>query len=194
MTLPRHFRRLEVSCELAGVIGPRPIFRPMSEDIPDLLLGFGIIISVIDMSLVDSFPGVRTAGMERFATYQCRYPDGCSPIGAIIPIAGGSAELADAAMTLRVGETNRAQGRVGDYGVLVEEAVAWITAGVTLLPGDVVSLGPSGAAVTIAAEEALAAGTTLAATIEGIGEIEIPLVDRRDLSTEPWPWPLVPRT
>ena len=36
--------------------------------------------------------------------------------------------------------------------------------------------------------------TRCTSDVEGIGEIEIPLVDRRDLSTEPWPWPLVPRT
>ncbi len=193
LTLPRHARRLEVSCELAGVIGPRPVFRPAPADVPDLLLGVGVIVSVIDMSLVDSFPGVPTPGTARFAAYQCRYPDGCSRIGAIIPIAGGSARLADARMTLRVGETHAAPGRVGDYGVSVEAAVAWITSGITLLPGDVVSLGPSAATLTITADEPLAAGTTLTAAIEGIGEIEIALVDQRDPSTDPWPWPLVPR-
>jgi 2-keto-4-pentenoate hydratase/2-oxohepta-3-ene-1,7-dioic acid hydratase in catechol pathway len=193
LTLPRHARRLEVSCELAGVIGPRPVFRPAPADVPDLLLGVGVIVSVVDMSLVDSFPGVPTPGTARFAAYQCRYPDGCSRIGAIIPLAGGSDRLADATMTLRVGQMQAAPGRVGDYGVSVEAAVAWITSGITLLPGDVVSLGPSTATLTIPADEPLAAGTTLTAAIEGIGEIEVALMGQRDPSTDPWPWPLVPR-
>ena len=183
-----------MSCELAGVIGLRPVFRPAPADVPDFLLGVGVIVSVIDMSLVDSFPGVPTPGTARFAAYQCRYPDGCSRIGAIIPYRWRQRRgWPTPGMTLRVGETHAAPGRVGDYGVSVEAAVAWITSGITLLPGDVVSLGPSAATLTIPADEPLAAGTTLTAAIEGIGEIEIALVDQRDPSTEPWPWPLVPR-
>lgn len=69
-----------------------------------------VIVSVADMSLVDSFPGVPTPGTARFATYQCRYPDRCSCIGAITLLTGGSDRVADAAMTLRVGETSAPPG------------------------------------------------------------------------------------
>jgi hypothetical protein len=184
---------LEISCELAGIIGPQPVYRPPLADIPALLLGFGVIISVMDMSMVDSFPGVKTDGVIRFATYQCRYSDGCSRIGGGTPIAGGSAALAGATMALQVGDASGETQLVGEYGTSVEEAIAWIADGITLLPGDVVSLGPSKATLTIPAEDRLAPGTTVVASIAGIGEIQVELVDQRDLSIKPWPWPLIPR-
>ena len=193
LILPQHARRLEISCELAGIIGPQPVYRPPLADIPALLLGFGVIISVMDMSMVDSFPGVKTDGVIRFATYQCRYSDGCSRIGGGTPIAGGSAALAGATMALQVGDASGETQLVGEYGTSVEEAIAWIADGITLLPGDVVSLGPSKATLTIPAEDRLAPGTTVVASIAGIGEIQVELVDQRDLSIKPWPWPLIPR-
>jgi hypothetical protein len=63
--------------------------------------------------------------------------------------------------------------------------------GVTLLPGDVVSLGPSGATVTIPAGERLESDPTIGAGIDGLGAVRVPLVDGRDWSVEPWPWPLL---
>lgn len=195
LLLPTHARRLVISCELAGVVGPRPIHRPTPADVPPLLLGFAVIVSVMDMSLADSFPGLRSDDALRFATYQCRFADGCSRIGAVTPVAGGTAALRGARLRLALvgpGQFGEAiEAPAADYGVTVEDAVAWIADGITLLPADVVSLGPSGATVTIPVDERLAPGTAIVAGIDGLGEVRVELIDRRDLSIEPWPWPLL---
>jgi 2-keto-4-pentenoate hydratase/2-oxohepta-3-ene-1,7-dioic acid hydratase in catechol pathway len=193
--VPRHARRLVIACELAGVIGPRPVHGPSPENVPPLVLGFAVVVAVMDMSLVDSYPGRRTDDALRFAAYQCRFGDACSRIGAITPVAGGSAALRDGSLRLTLDRPSRprehAEVPVADYGVSVEESIAWIANGVTLLPGDVVSLGPSGATVTIPAGERLEPDATICAGIDGLGAVRVPLVDGRDWSAEPWPWPLL---
>jgi 2-keto-4-pentenoate hydratase/2-oxohepta-3-ene-1,7-dioic acid hydratase in catechol pathway len=195
LVLPKHARRLVVSCELAGVVGTRPIHRPAPGEVPPLLLGFAVILSVMDMSLADSFPGLRSADTLRFATYQCRFADGCSRIGAVTPVADGSAALGEARLRLALVAPGRSEeleeARTSDYGVTVEESVAWIADGVTLLPADVVSLGPSGATLTIPAEQRLAPGAAVLAGIDGLGDVRVEVVDGRDLTSEPWPWPLL---
>ena len=69
--------------------------------------------------------------------------------------------------------------RTSDYLLDFGQVISFLSKEITLLPGDVVSLGAAGKRLVIPADHKLAEGATLHASIEGLGDFRVPLVDLR---------------
>ena len=95
--------------------------------------------------------------------------DSFCPLGPWIET---SLDPGDAAIACTVNDDIRQSGNTGDMVRDVTELVSWISSVMTLLPGDVILTG------TPAGVGPLVAGDEVSVTIDGIGTLTNPVIDR----------------
>ena len=158
IALPWQSERVEHEAELAVVIGR--LCRDVPEDrVADVVLGYTCAndVTARDLQRADGQWG-RAKGFDTFC-----------PLGPWIETAF---DPEDAAIECQVNGESRQSGSTGDMVHSVTELVAWISSVMTLLPGDVILTGtPAGVSATTA-------GDVVRVTIDGIGTLENPVVDR----------------
>ena len=158
IALPWQSERVEHEAELAIVIGR--LCRDVPEDrVADVVLGYTCAndVTARDLQRADGQWG-RAKGFDTFC-----------PLGPWIETAF---DPEDAAIECQVNGESRQSGSTGDMVHSVTELVAWISSVMTLLPGDVILTG------TPAGVSAITAGDVVRVTIDGIGTLENPVVDR----------------
>ncbi len=158
IALPWQSERVEHEAELAVVIGR--LCRDVPEDrVADVVLGYTCAndVTARDLQRADGQWG-RAKGFDTFC-----------PLGPWIETAF---DPEDAAIECQVNGESRQSGSTGDMVHSVTELVAWISSVMTLLPGDVILTG------TPAGVSAITAGDVVRVTIDGIGTLENPVVDR----------------
>ena len=156
--LPRDSSRVDHEAELAVVIGR------MCRDVPreralDVVLGFTCAndVTARDHQQAD---GQWTRGKSH---------DTFCPLG---PWVETDLDVRDVAVQCRVDGELRQDGRTAQLLHDVPDLVAWVTACMTLLPGDVLLTG------TPAGVGALSAGSSVAVTVEGVGTLTNPVAAR----------------
>ena len=158
IALPWQSERVEHEAELAIVIGR--LCRDVPEDrVAEVVLGYTCAndVTARDLQRADGQWG-RAKGFDTFC-----------PLGPWIETAF---DPEDAAIECQVNGESRQSGSTGDMVHSVTELVAWISSVMTLLPGDVILTG------TPAGVSAITAGDVVRVTIDGIGTLENPVVDR----------------
>jgi 2-keto-4-pentenoate hydratase/2-oxohepta-3-ene-1,7-dioic acid hydratase in catechol pathway len=158
ITLPWQSEQVEHEAELAVVIGR--LCRDVPEDrVPEVILGFTCAndVTARDLQRTDGQWG-RAKGFDSFC-----------PLGPWIET---SIDLDDADVTCLVNGQVRQSGSTGDMVRDVVELVSWISSVMTLLPGDVILTG------TPAGVGPLVAGDSVSVSIDGIGTLTNPVVDR----------------
>ncbi len=156
--LPWQSEQVEHESELAIVIGR--LCRDVPEDrVDEVILGYTCAndVTARDLQRTDGQWG-RAKGFDSFC-----------PLGPWIET---SLDPEDAAIECRVNGDVRQSGSTGDMVRSARELVAWISSVMTLLPGDVILTG------TPAGVGPLAAGDEVSVTIDGIGTLTNPVVDR----------------
>ena len=121
-------------------------------------------------------PNVREV---QFARILGRWYDGCN---AVLPDLAPPADLAalgDREMRVAIEGLGEVVTRTGDYLHGLGEIIAFISLEITLLPGDVVSLGPAGSVLTIPADHPLGDEAAVHASIEGLAQLVVPRIDQR---------------
>jgi 2-keto-4-pentenoate hydratase/2-oxohepta-3-ene-1,7-dioic acid hydratase in catechol pathway len=156
--LPRDSARVDHEAELAVVIGR------LCRDVPreralDVVLGYTAAndVTARDQQKAD---GQWTRGKSH---------DTFCPIG---PWVETDLDARDVAVQCRVDGELRQDGRTAQLLHDVPAVIAWITAFMTLLPGDVVLTG------TPAGVGPLTAGSTVEVVVEGVGTLTNPVVAR----------------
>lgn len=158
ITLPWQSEQVEHEAELAVVIGR--LCRDVPEDrVHEVVLGYTCAndVTARDLQRTDGQWG-RAKGFDSFC-----------PLGPWIET---SVDLDDADITLLVNGDLRQSGTTGDMVRDVVELVSWISSVMTLLPGDVILTG------TPAGVGPLVAGDTVSVSIDGIGTLTNPVIDR----------------
>lgn len=156
--LPWQSEQVEHEAELAVVIGR--LCRDVPEErVPEVVLGYTCAndVTARDLQRTDGQWG-RAKGFDSFC-----------PIGPWIET---SIDLDDAAVTCSVNGDVRQSGSTGDMVRDVVELVSWISSVMTLLPGDVILTG------TPAGVGPIVAGDQVSVTIDGIGTLTNPVIDR----------------
>ncbi len=158
IALPWQSEQVEHEAELAVVIG-RLCREVPEERVPEVILGYTCAndVTARDLQKIDGQWG-RAKGFDSFC-----------PIGPWIETA---VDLDDAVITCRVNDDLRQDGVLGDMVRGVPELVSWISSVMTLLPGDVILTG------TPAGVGALTAGDVVSVSIDGIGTLTNPVIDR----------------
>ncbi len=158
IALPWQSEQVEHEAELAVVIGR--LCRDVPEDrVPEVVLGYTCAndVTARDLQRTDGQWG-RAKGFDTFC-----------PLGPWIET---SVDLDDADITCLVNGELRQSGTTGDMVRDVVELVSWISSVMTLLPGDVILTG------TPAGVGPIVAGDTVSVSIDGIGTLTNPVIDR----------------
>lgn len=178
VTLPVHAGLIEVSCELAAVIGRRPAARLAAEDVAGYLEGVTIMVGLRDHGLTDELP-LATGREAMFARLMGRWADGFNAVSPALTPLAGMTDVADREMRVSIAGGDEVVTRTSDYLVDLAQTIAFISREITLLPGDVISLGAAGKVLHVAADRRLPEGSRISASIQGVGEFSVPLIDRR---------------
>lgn len=156
--LPWQSEQVEHEAELAVVIGR------LCRDVPvdradEVILGYTCAndVTARDLQRTDAQWG-RAKGFDSFC-----------PLGPWIET---DLDLDDAVIECRVDGDLRQRGAVADMVHGVPDLVAWISSVMTLLPGDVILTG------TPAGVSAITAGVDVSVTIDGVGTLTNPVIDR----------------
>lgn len=158
IALPWQSEQVEHEAELAVVIGR--LCRDVPEErVPDVVLGYTCAndVTARDLQRTDGQWG-RAKGFDTFC-----------PLGPWIET---ELDLDDAGIECRVNGQLRQDGSTGDMVRDVRELVSWVSSVMTLLPGDVILTG------TPAGVGPLVAGDEVSVSIDGIGTLTNPVVDR----------------
>ncbi len=160
VAIPPRTTRVDPEGELGVVIG-RTLTRGTRDTVMDAVFGYTIVndVTARDFQKKDGIFG-RAKGFDTFC-----------PIG---PSVVTGLDARDLALQLHVNGELRQDGRTSQMHFDVPTLLVWISSIMTLLPGDVIATGtPSGIAPIVA-------GDVVRVTIEGIGTLENPVVDRED--------------
>jgi 2-keto-4-pentenoate hydratase/2-oxohepta-3-ene-1,7-dioic acid hydratase in catechol pathway len=156
--LPTGFGSIHYEGELAIVIG-RLAHRVPPDRALAHVLGCTCLIDVTARDLQrKDVQYTRAKGFDTFA-----------PIGPCIAIGLDSGDLA---IETRINGAVRQSSRTSQLIFAVREIIAFVSAVMTLLPGDVIATG------TPAGVGELHSGDRIAVTIEGIGTLENPVIDQ----------------
>ena len=158
IALPWQSEQVEHEAELAVVIGR--LCRDVPEErVAEVVLGYTCAndVTARDLQRTDGQWG-RAKGFDSFC-----------PIGPWIET---SVDLDDADITCLVNGELRQSGTTGDMVRDVVGLVSWISSVMTLLPGDVILTG------TPAGVGPIVAGDTVSVSIDGIGTLTNPVIDR----------------
>lgn len=176
--IPRHGERIDVSCELAAVIGTRPVGRVAADEALEYLAGLTIMVGMRDNGLVAELESPTSREIP-FAEIFGRWYDGFNAVKPDLKPLGPNGAVGDREMRLVLNGVGEVVTRTSDYLLDFGQVISFLSKEITLLPGDVVSLGAAGKWLVIPADHKLAEGATLHASIEGLGDFRVPLVDLR---------------
>ena len=172
--LPACARTITGTCEL-GLVIKSVTGQVTPEEAKEHILGYVVLAVLRDSSFEDGLvqPHLLDANMPEIYN---RWPDGFNIVSAQpIPIEGEAGRKMSFAVD-GVGETHiSTDAYLLDGARVVAELSRWIT----MLPGDVISLGRTGPLLTIPCDRALPDGTRVHASIEGLDQVTAILDDQR---------------
>ena len=149
ITAPAFVQRLDYEAELAFVIGRRAR-NVAAEDYSRYILGYTCLNDIT----------ARDVQKEDGQWTRAKSMDGFAPVG---PVLTDEVDPADLGLELRLNGTVMQAGRTSQFMTKVPQLLAFITASMTLEPGDVVTTGtPSGIGP-------MTPGDVVEVEIEGIG-------------------------
>ena len=104
--------------------------------------------------------------------------DGTCPMGPWIVTADEVPDPHALALSCRVNGVEKQAGNTADFIFDIPAILEWLSAGMTLLPGDIIATGtPAGVGFARTPPEFLRAGDVLASEISGVGLLENPVQD-----------------
>ena len=154
--------------------GPEAAYAETAESAGERVAGYATLLSLHDAGTLERLELPTTDYERRFATFfgYC----GAGHHALAPATAGGRSRGArpgrkDGAVVLRVGDREYA-ATTAAYRHTAAAVVQHLSRALTLLPGDVIGLGPLGPAVTLPAER-LADGVAVRAEIEGLAPVDV---------------------
>jgi len=175
--ITRRARTLSIGPELAFVIG-RLAYRVPEEEAEAYILGYMTMASIFDSSFSETIREPATPQERNTPGVYGRWADGFNVI-SMPPVPLPLEEIRGRQMSLSVDGCGTVSGNTDEYVLLAPRILAFLSAQITLFPGDVVTLGRVANLLIVPHERRLPRGTMLHATIEGLGEILSPIIDER---------------
>ncbi|MCP4166342.1 MAG: fumarylacetoacetate hydrolase family protein [Chloroflexi bacterium] len=175
--IPERATALQFGVELAFVIG-RLAHRIPSSEADDYILGY-VVLAVMHDQSHQLPPQCHATKQERYVpTTYARWVDG-SNVASPLPTRFHSADFRDRDMHLTLHGYDTLTGSTDEYVAAPAETLAFLSQEITLLPGDVVTLGRTHHLLSVAADQPLSAETMLGAEIEGVGQVVCSIIDTR---------------
>lgn len=166
IVLPREARRADGEVELAVVIG-RPAKRVPESQALDYVAGFTVLNDVTD----------RDAQKAAGQWFRGKSPDTFCPLGPSLVTRDEIGNLESLRLVSRVNGTVLQDGRVSQMIFNIPFLIAYISATITLLPGDIIATGtPAGIGSARQPPVLLKPGDVMEVEVEGVGRQVSPVV------------------
>ncbi len=162
VVLPPESSQVEFEGEIAAVVGRR-LRRASAEEAAEAILGVTAACDVTARDLQRRDP--TFARGKSFDTF--------CPLGPAVRVLGDGAALDDLTVVTRLNGEERQRGHTAEMSWPIAELVAWVSAVMTLEPGDVLLTG------TPAGVGPLADGDRLEVEVSGVGVLESPVEAER---------------
>jgi len=150
LRLPPHAGLVQCSVQLAGVIGPDPVYRATAEQALSSLSHIVPVLGLRDTSLKEAIDQPN-AYEQRAAYFLGCCGDGFFRMGPSVSLKAVG-DLDEQTLSLRIPGIGEATYSTGDYLHSLAPMIAMISRLTTLLPGDVLSLGVAGPELAIPSE------------------------------------------
>ncbi|MAG37442.1 MAG: hypothetical protein CL878_14500 [Dehalococcoidia bacterium] len=167
--LPSHSGTIHATCHLAIVIGPEPAYAETATSAPTRIAGYATLLSLHDAGPLESLVPPTTDYESRHTTFLSYCGEGQHVLAPAIGALGMTEMPAGRVATLRVGDREYA-GNTAHYLHDAPAAVEHLSRALTLLPGDVIGLGPLGPAVELPAAD-LTDGELVVAAVDGLQSV-----------------------
>ena len=161
---------IRVTCQLALVIGPEPAYAETTESAGTRIAGYATLLSVHDGGTLEHLVAPTTDYEQRHTTYLGYCGEGQQVLAPVSHNLEATEILAGRRSALQIG-TRTYEASTADYTHGPAAVVQHLSTALTLLPGDVIGLGPLGPAVELPSEE-LAAGLGVSAAIDGLAPVQ----------------------
>lgn len=170
--LPRRCRDLTVSIELAAVVKDI-VEKARVENAQEHVLGYLPMISLNDSSFGDFLIEPTTKQEKGLPAVYGRWADGFNVIPPR-PVCVPWEQVRSMRMRLTAGNGETVEGNCGEYVAGIEETLAFISSYITLLPGDVITLGCVHAKLRLPMD-AMTDGMVIGGEIQGLGQVNLTL-------------------
>ena len=166
VVVPADAGTVRITCQLAVVLGPEHAYAEAPETAGDRVAGLATLLAIHDAGPTERLVPPVTDYERRFSSFLGYCGDGRHILGQATPV-GSEADIAAvrAAHLLVNGVTHPAS--TADYTHDAAATIAYLSRAITLLPGDVIGLGPLGPALKLPSED-LVRGVLVEAEIEGL--------------------------
>jgi len=160
VVLPPHATRIHLSVQLAGIVGPEPLYgldrNGTKGGVEDWMESLCLLVAVRDASLVEAL--VDPSPYEARAGYMLGgCGDGFFRLGRPIPF-GEVIDLETRRIRLILPAIGEVDCSLAGYRFGFADMLAMITRSITLLPGDLLSLGSIGRGLEIPSEKRFGRG------------------------------------
>ncbi|UCH25980.1 MAG: fumarylacetoacetate hydrolase family protein [Trueperaceae bacterium] len=169
ITVPKRAGALSLGVELALVIR-RLAYRISEEGAADAILGYSPLLVLRDSSFADPIAYPATPQEANLPAVYARWADGFNVVSPRLVGLEPSA-LAGRTVELSIEGLGDFRANTDEYLLQAPAVLAFLTQEITLFPGDVVTLGPSGEAVPLPRDGPTAAECRAVARIEGLDEV-----------------------
>jgi len=172
--IPRVSRKVDWEVELAVVIGKKCRYVGR-KDALNYVAGYTVAndVSFRDLQFQESWP----TRPEMFALnwVKGKALPSALPLGPWLATADEMDDPQNLSLSLKVNGIERQKGSTGDMVFSVSELIGYLSDGLTLLPGDLISTGTPAGVAAFSGAPFLKDGDTVEAAVEGIGSLTNPV-------------------
>jgi 2-keto-4-pentenoate hydratase/2-oxohepta-3-ene-1,7-dioic acid hydratase in catechol pathway len=169
VTVPKRAGTLSLGVELALVIR-RLAYRLSEEGAADAILGYSPLLVLRDSSFADPIVLPATPQEANLPAVYARWADGGNVLSQR-PVELEPSSIPGRTIELSIQGLGDFKTSTDEYLLQAPAVLAFLTQEITLFPGDVVTLGPTGEAIALPEDGPLAAECRAVARIEGLGEV-----------------------
>ena len=173
--LPRVSRKVDWEAELAVVIGKKCKYVSQRESL-SYVAGYTVAndVSFRDLQLPEGWPEKTNALGQNWIKGKAL--DSALPLGPWLVTTDEIPDPQRLRLTLKVNGTERQNASTEDMIFSVAELIEYVTSGLTLMPGDVISTGTPAGVAAFSGVPYLKVGDIVETTIEGIGTLRNPVM------------------
>ncbi|MGC9145062.1 MAG: fumarylacetoacetate hydrolase family protein [Nitrososphaeria archaeon] len=173
---PRSSNKMDYEGELAVIIGKKCKYIS-AQEARSCISGYTVAddISFRDWQFPADWPRVQTP--YGFNWVMGKMLDDALPIGPWLVTTDEIEDPYDLNIRTAVNDEIRQNGSTSDMIFKIEEIVSYLTQGITLYPGDIISTGTPEGVAAFTGERYLKAGDVVTVEIEGIGKISNKIVE-----------------
>ena len=175
---PRASAKVDWEVELGVVIGKKCKYVSRSEAL-SYVAGYTVAndVSFRDLQIPEGWPQRTNPLGQNWVKGKAL--DSALPLGPCLVTSDEVPDPQRLSLSLRVNGVERQRGSTEDMIFTVAELIEYLSAGITLLPGDLISTGTPGGVALFSGAPYLKPGDLVEATVEGIGTLRNPVEAER---------------